>query len=130
MNLNDYKTHDYEGLVAETIKMKSSNGDEINAYLAKPLVEGNFPIVVLIHHLPGWDELYKEFTRKFAHHGYIAICPDLYHREGNGSPDDVAAEVRSMGGVSDKQVIEDILGASIYAKNLPSNNGKIGLFGT
>ncbi|MBP05928.1 MAG: carboxymethylenebutenolidase [Chloroflexi bacterium] len=130
MNLNDYKTHDYEGLVAETIKMKSSNGDEINAYLAKPLVEGNFPTVVLIHHLPGWDELYKEFTRKFAHHGYIAICPDLYHREGNGSPDDVAAEVRSMGGVSDKQVIEDILGASNYAKNLPSNNGKIGLFGT
>ncbi len=93
--MNDYKTHDYEGLIAETISMKSSNGDEINAYLAKPLTEGNFPIVVLIHHLPGWDELYKEFTRKFVHHGYIAICPDLYHREGNGSPDDVAAEVRS-----------------------------------
>jgi len=128
--MNDYKTHDYEGLIAETVSMKSSNGDKINAYLAKPLTEGNYPIIVLIHHLPGWDELYKEFTRKFAHHGYIAICPDLYHREGNGSPDDVAAEVRSNGGVSDKQVIEDILGASDYAKNLSNSNGKVGLFGT
>tara|TARA_Y100001970_G_scaffold1130_1_gene1322 strand:- start:6420 stop:7184 length:765 start_codon:yes stop_codon:yes gene_type:complete len=128
--MNDYKTHDYEGLIAETVSMKSSNGDKINAYLAKPLTEGNYPIIVLIHHLPGWDELYKEFTRKFAHHGYIAICPDLYHREGNGSPDDVAAEVRSNGGVSDQQVIEDIVGASDYAKKLSNSNGKVGLFGT
>jgi len=128
--MNTYNTHDYEGLIAETVKIKSNNGDEVNAYLAKPLIEGNFPIVVLIHHLPGWDELYKEFTRKFAHHGFIAICPDLYHREGNGSPDDVAAQVRSMGGVSDKQVIDDILGASEYARNLSNNNDKVGVFGT
>jgi carboxymethylenebutenolidase len=128
--VNNYKTHDYEGLIAETVKIKSDNGDDINAYLAKPLVEGNFPIVILIHHLPGWDELYKEFTRKFAHHGFIAICPDLYHREGNGSSDDVAAQVRSMGGVSDEQVISDIIGASEFTRNISNNNGKVGLFGT
>ena len=128
--MKNYKTHDYEGLIAETIQFKSANGDSVNAYLAKPLHEGKFPCIVLIHHLPGWDELYKEFTRKFAHHGYIAICPDLYFREGNGSPDDVAAEVRSKGGVSDEQVIKDILGAANYIDKLDIFNGKTGLFGT
>ena len=63
--MKNYKTHDYEGLIAETIQFDSANGDSINAYLAKPLNEGKFPCVILIHHLPGWDELYKEFTRKF-----------------------------------------------------------------
>ena len=91
--MNNYKTHDYEGMVAETVSIKSRNGDFINAYLSKPLGDGPFPSIVLAHHLPGWDELYKEFTRKFTHHGYLAITPDLYFREGNGSPDDVASEV-------------------------------------
>jgi len=31
--------------------------------------------VVVIHHLPGWDEWIIEVTRKFAHHGYAAIAP-------------------------------------------------------
>jgi len=141
--MKKYNTHDYEGLLAETIKIKSENKtfdtwgdgkeDEINAYFAKPITKNpdeKFPVVVLIHHLPGWDELYKEFTRKFAHHGFLAICPDLYFREGNGSPEDVAAQVRSLGGVSDKQVIGDLLGTANYISGLDIHNGKFGLFGT
>ena len=37
--------------------------------------------------MPGWDEATKEITRKFAHHGYAAICPDLHFREGKGTPE-------------------------------------------
>ena len=77
--MSDYNTHDYEGMIAETITIQSRKGDFVNAYLAKPLGKGPFPSIVLVHHLPGWDELYKEFTRKFAHHGFIAICPDLFN---------------------------------------------------
>jgi carboxymethylenebutenolidase len=50
-------------------------------------------------HLPGWDEWYKEITRRFAYHGYAAICPDLYCREGHGPAADLAARVRAAGGV-------------------------------
>ena len=38
--MKNYKTHDYEGLIADTIKFKSANGDSVNAYLAKPLHQG------------------------------------------------------------------------------------------
>ena len=84
----------YQGMLAETISINGSGGDAIHTYIAKPLGAGPFPGVVLIHHLPGWDEWYREATRKFAHHGYLAISPDLYCRVGHGSPDeDDAARV-------------------------------------
>jgi carboxymethylenebutenolidase len=58
-----------------------------------------------VHHLPGWDEFYREFAERLARHGYSVICPDLYCRFGHGTPDDVAARVRSAGGVPDNSVV-------------------------
>jgi dienelactone hydrolase len=79
-----YATNQYEGMIAETIVIPGHNGDPIGAYVARPLGPGPFPAIVVIHHMPGWDEWYREVTRKFAHHGYIAISPNLYHRAGHG----------------------------------------------
>ena len=59
------------------------------AYYARPLGAGPWPGVVLIHHMPGWDEWIKEATRKLAHHGFATIAPHLYFRDGPGSPDDI-----------------------------------------
>ena len=120
-----YQTNMYEGMLAETIAITSTNGDVINAYFARPLGAGPFPGMVLIHHLPGWDEWYREATRKFAHHGYATLSPNLYHREGHGTPEDVAAKVRAAGGVADDQVIGDVAGAMRYLRSLPYLNGKV-----
>ena len=125
-----YTTDMYEGMIAETITITGHGGTEINAYLAKPIGDGPFPGVVLIHHLPGWDELYREFARRFAHHGYQALCPNLYFRDGHGTPEDVAAKVRSVGGVSDDQVMGDLESGANYLKQLSDNNGKTAVFGT
>ncbi len=120
----------YEGMLAETVMMRGHNGDVINAYFARSLGPGPFPGVVLIHHMPGWDEWYREITRKFAHHGYLAISPNIYYRLGHGSPDDVAAKARASGGVPDDGVVGDVEGATGFLKNLPLSNGKVGVFGT
>ncbi len=125
-----YRTDMYEGMLAETIVYPAAAGDLINAYLARPLGQGPFPAVVLIHHLPGWDEWYREATRKFAHYGYIALCPNLYFREGHGTPEDVAAKVRGAGGVPDDQVMGDVAGALAYLRQLPYCTGKVAVFGT
>ena len=127
---HNYTTDMYEGMIAETITIKGANGDAINTYFARPLGDGPFPAMVLIHHLPGWDELYRDFTRKLAHHGYLAISPDLYHRFGHGSPDDVAAMARGEGGVPDDQVVADMSAAADYIRSLPYSNGKVGVFGS
>ena len=125
-----YKTDQYEGMLAETTVIHGYNGDVINAYFARPLGAGPFPGVVLVHHMPGWDEWYKEATRKFAYHGYAAISPNLYFRCGHGSPEDVAAKARAGGGVPDDQAVGDIQGAMLYLRALPYLNGKVGVFGT
>ncbi len=125
-----YTTDQYEGMLAETITIPGHQGDNINAYYARPLGPGPFPGMVIIHHMPGWDEWYREATRKFAHHGYAALSPNLYFRAGHGSPEDVAARVRAEGGVPDDQAVGDIEGAMLHLRSLPNNNGRIGVFGT
>lgn len=119
----------YEGLIAETIKFKGHNGDTGDAYYARPSRAGKFPGVVVIMHLPGWDEWIIETTRKFAHHGYAAIAPHLYFREGTGSPDDLGARVRAAGGVADEQVVGDVGGAMAYLRGQANSNGKVGVIG-
>ncbi len=125
-----YKTNSYEGMIAETIILSGANGDVLNAYYARPLGPGPFPGMVVIHHMPGWDEWYREATRKFAHHGYTAVSPNLYFRAGHGTPEDVAAKVRADGGVADEQVMGDIAGALHFLKAQPFSNGKVGVWGT
>jgi len=125
-----YETNMYEGMLAETVTIQGANSDVINAYFARPLGAGPFPGLVLIHHAPGWDEWYRESTRKFAHHGYLTISPNFYCREGHGTPGDVGAKVRAAGGVPDDQVVGDVEGAMSYLRSLPYNSGKVGVFGT
>jgi len=125
-----YQTNMYEGMLAETVTIQGANGDVINAYYARPLGSGPFPGMVVIHHAPGWDEWYREATRRFAHHGYAAISPNLYFRDGHGTPEDLGAKVRAAGGVPDDQVIGDVVGAMRYLRSLPYINGKVGVFGT
>jgi carboxymethylenebutenolidase len=124
------RTDSYEGMLAETIMIRGAGGDSVNAYFARPLGPGPFPGIVLIHHIPGWDEWYREVTRKFAYHGFAALCPNLYYREGHGTPEDVAAKVRGAGGVPDDQVVGDVAGALDFLRSLPYSNGKVGVFGT
>jgi carboxymethylenebutenolidase len=125
-----YQTNMYEGLLAETVVMRGADGDLINAYFARPLGPGPYPGMVLIHHLPGWDEWYREATRKFAHHGFMTISPNLYYREGHGTPEDVAAKVRAAGGVPDARMVGDVEGSLRFLRALPNCSGKVGCFGT
>jgi|SRR5450631_2609156 hypothetical protein len=97
----------YRGMTCENVTIKGDEGIPIAAYVAKPSGPGPFPGVVLVHHLPGWSEFYIETTRRFAHHGYLAICANLYERAGQGNPDDVVAKVRADGGISDAQMVGD-----------------------
>ena len=81
---NSKRTDVYEGMLAETVTVKGYGDDFVHAYYA-PLGEGPFQ-QVLIPHMPGWDEFYRETTRRFAHHGYLAICPDIYADLGMACP--------------------------------------------
>jgi carboxymethylenebutenolidase len=119
----------YQALTAETVAFRGHNGDQGEAYGARPTRPDRVPGVVIIHHMPGWDEWIIEVVRKFAHHGFAAISPHLYFRDGPGSPDDVGARVRAAGGVPDEQVVGDAKGAIAFLRAQPNSNGKVGVIG-
>jgi carboxymethylenebutenolidase len=119
-----------DSLIAETINITGHTGDEIEAYIARPLDDSVRGSVVVIHHLPGYDRWSKETTRRFAEMGYDAICPNLFSREAPGAaPDDAAATARAKGGTPDTQLIGDVAGAAAYLRDQPSSNGKVASIG-
>ena len=103
----------YDATLAETVTIRGDGGDEIEAYLARPMSQGPFGGVVVIHHMPGYDAPTKEITRRFAAGGYNALMPNLYYRDAPGaSPDDAAAAARAEGGVPDARLVGDVAGAA------------------
>lgn len=119
----------YEGMIAETVKVHGHNDDVIDAYAARPLGPGPFPGVLVVHHMPGWDEWTREVVRRLTHHGFNAISPDLHFRQGPGTPTEKSQRVREMGGQIDEMVIGDLIGGERYLRELPTGNGKVGLIG-
>ena len=127
---NSFQTDARDGLTAEVITYSGGRGDEVHAYVVRPSGDEPVPGIVAVHHLPGWDEFYREFSDRLARHGYSVICPDLYCRFGHGTPDDVAARVRAEGGVADDSVVADCAAALAWLKARPASNGRAGIIGT
>ena len=126
---NELRTDAYEGMLAETVTMRGYRGNRIHAYVSRPLGAGPYPGIILIPHIPGWDELNREVARRFTQHGFTVCCPNIYERYGHGLPADIAAKARAAGGVADESVMGDCEGALDYLTGLPTSNGKVGVIG-
>jgi carboxymethylenebutenolidase len=99
-----------DSLTATTVRITGHDGDEIEAYLARPQGDARRGGVVVIHHMPGYDRATKEIVRRFAELGYDAICPNLHFREAPGAAPDASAAVAHL-------------------RALDSSNGKVGVIG-
>jgi carboxymethylenebutenolidase len=119
----------YAGLMAETVSLTGYGGDTIEAYSARPLGHVDLAGVVVIHHMPGWDEWTRQVAHKLAMHGYAAVAPHLFSRFGRGGWDDLAATARAAGRVSDAQAMGDIDGAARWLRAQPFSSGAIGVIG-
>lgn len=119
-----------DGLTAGTVTVTGTGGDAIDAYAAHPVDAEPSGGVVVIHHMPGYDEATKEITRKFASWGWSAVCPNLHQRDAPGAdPDDAAAASRAAGGVPDERLLGDVAGAAAYLREHPTGNGKVATIG-
>lgn len=119
----------YEGMIAERVRVYGHENTIIDAYAARPLGPGPFPNVLLVHHMPGWDEWTRGVVHKIAHHGFNCVSPDLHFRQGPGTPQEKSQKVRDMGGQIDSFILGDLAGGEAYLRNLPTSNGKVGLIG-
>lgn len=119
-------------ITAQTISITGDGGTEVDAYYAKPAGPGPFPGVVVIQHIFGVDEWIMEICRRMAHHGYAAVAPNLYARIGSlgtGPVEDLAARLRSKGGLNDDIVVGDVTGCVDYLRSQPDASGRVGVIG-
>jgi carboxymethylenebutenolidase len=117
-------------MTTRMVMFDSADGTSVQGYLASPEGLGPRGGVIVLHHLPGFDRATREITRRIAVLGYDALMINLYWREApTASPDDASAVVRAMGGVPDKQVVDDAAGAAAYLRALASSNGRVGTIG-
>ena len=120
----------YPSMAAHEVSFAGDGGETINAYFARPVGDGPFPGVAVLHHLLGLDEGTMEIVRRFATHGFITVCPNLYYREASEHGRDGAwAASRAAGGVPDKRLLGDLAGALDYLRAADGANGKVGVIG-
>ena len=126
---NSFNTGDYSGMIAETISLKGHNNDTIRAYYSRPLTRDPYGSILLIPHMPGWDEWCRETARRFTEHNYAVIVPDIYCRFGTGTPVEVSHKMREAGGVPDACVMGDSQACIDFLRDQPLSNGKVGVIG-
>lgn len=98
-------------------------------YLVEPTnVEGQRPVVLVIHENRGLNPYIKDVARRLAKAGFIAFAPDaLFVLGGYPGNDD---EGRAMQRTMDKEKIQnDFVAAAQFLKSHPRSNGKLGAVG-
>ncbi|MGH7279329.1 MAG: dienelactone hydrolase family protein, partial [Candidatus Rokuibacteriota bacterium] len=106
---------DARGITARDIQLDAA-GTRIPGYDARPEAAGRYPVVVAISGFTGLSEHHKDVVRRFAHAGYYAIAPELFHREGGmqGKPQPELSRISA--GVTRAQYIGDVRAAADFAK--------------
>ena len=117
----------YEGMILGTVLFNGHEGDQIDAYLARPLGAGPVGGTVLIHYMVGWDAAIKEMTWKLAYNGLATIAPNMHFRSGKATSQENSASVRESGGMPDDRSMGDVQGAMQHLRSLcPTSTARWG----
>jgi len=103
------------------------NGEAMRCYVSVPEGSGPFPAVVVIQHAGGVDEFVRFMSDRFAQAQFLAVAPDLYHREDGNSSDD---PLTRMGRLRDATIVADVNEAIGHVKGLPEAQAdRVGITG-
>ncbi len=104
------------------------NGATMRCYVGAPDGAGPFPALVVIQHAGGVDEFTRTMADRFASAGYVAIAPELYHRE---TPEESGDNfLTRMGRLRDAEIVPDVTAAIEHLKTLANVRAdRIGIAG-
>lgn len=116
------------------------DGSPMRLYVGTPSLGRAFPAVIVIHHGPGVDKFIEDRVENLAQQGYLAIAPDLYHRQTTSAAAGVSSAAAAVsddgdtltriGRLRDPEVINDVNAAVNYARRLKDTQlGDVGIIG-
>jgi carboxymethylenebutenolidase len=97
----------------ESVSVEESN---MPLYASVPESDVAVPGIVVVHGQNGLETFIKDTTHMFAHLGYVAAAPNLYHRDGPDCRDD---NLTRKARLRDTLITRDIEGAIAFLKNHP-----------
>jgi carboxymethylenebutenolidase len=116
---------------SSTVQLNTSDG-KMDAYVVQPKAGGSYPGVVVIQEAFGVNDHIKKVTDRIAAEGYVAIAPDIFHRETERIIpfSDMAKAIATLQRVQDPKAMEDV-GAAIAHLKSQSNvkAGSLGVIG-
>jgi carboxymethylenebutenolidase len=113
--------------MASTWESVLVDGNKMPLYSSLPESGGPVPGIVVVHGQSGLENFIKDTTHMLALQGYVAVAPNLYHRDGADCKDDNPTRKARL---RDPGIIADVHGAIGFLKNHPRvNAGKLGIVG-
>jgi len=104
-----------------------SDGSKMRMHVSIPLGSGPFPAVVAIQHQGGVDEFMENMTKRLAEAGYLAVAPDLYHRDGPDCKDDIVTRRTRL---RDRTIINDVNATVSFLRRHSAGDGsRLGIIG-
>ena len=85
-----------EGIIAGTVEYPDADGETLTGHLAQPEGDGPFPAILVIQEWWGLDNHIRDVTNRFAHEGFVALAPDLYHGVSTTEPDEARKLVMEL----------------------------------
>ena len=108
----------------------TSQGDEISAYLARPVAEGTYPAVLVCHENRGLNPHIEDVARRFAKEGYVALAIDLLAREGGTAEYDRDEVPGLLSNAGAERHVADFIAGSEYLQTLENVDGeRLGMTG-
>jgi len=115
------------------------DGSAMRLYVGMPSLGRAFPAVIVVQHGPGVDKFIEDRVENLAQQGYLAIAPDLYHRQTSAAAGGSSAAaggseegdpLTRIGRLRDPEVINDVNAAVNYARRLKDTQlGDVGIIG-
>lgn len=96
----------------------------ITATISKPEGSGPFPAVIVLHDCGGVSPKDRDWAKRLAGWGYVAVLPDSFGSRGHGN---LCTDVEKVGA---QQRVQDVIGTAEYLATLPYvQKGKIAVLG-
>ena len=118
-------------ITTATHQLPSSDG-KMEAYEARPKDGGTSPAILVLMEAFGVNSHIKDVTERVAREGYVAIAPDLYHRESERLVPykELQKAIGIMNRLQDPKVMEDVGAAITHLKSQSYvKQGAIGVTG-
>jgi carboxymethylenebutenolidase len=104
----------------ENITMQSQDGSDFTVHISRPEGDGPYPTMLVIHDYFDPDDYYFDLADQYAAAGYLGVCPDLFHRQGDLSEQTHEQAGQRIGSVGDDEALADI---EVVLDHLKSHGG-------